>query len=196
MTLLAPLASLDQSSPVVDIARTIRIPVYQTLSYDLKNIITEMSAYEVAIDADTTVDTDANGTYDDDFSLSGTGVALSKTTLNFGSFSELGIHQMQLSVTDMYGNTSLVPLQVEVYAPVPQIQSISSSGILIGNTDPLTALEPIHVFRIRSGSPLQMLFPPPILTDAEGKFATGSVFTKSGVLLSFAGNSVQLQEKS
>lgn len=67
--MFAPRASSDRSPPVVDIDRSIRIPVYQKKEVQLKDIITEMSDYTVAIDADTTQDSDANGIYDDDFSL-------------------------------------------------------------------------------------------------------------------------------
>jgi hypothetical protein len=70
VTLIAPQASLDRSPPVVDIAGRERIPVYQTRSKPLSDIITEMSSYTLTIDPDTTIDSDGNGIFDDDFSSS------------------------------------------------------------------------------------------------------------------------------
>jgi hypothetical protein len=48
------------------------MPVYQTREIYLKDIINEMSDYEVSIDADITVDADANGIYDDDYNTTST----------------------------------------------------------------------------------------------------------------------------
>ena len=61
----------------------IRIPVYQTLSRSLADIITEMSSYTVTIDPDTTLDSDGNGIYDDDFISSGSGISVGSTSLIF-----------------------------------------------------------------------------------------------------------------
>ncbi len=60
VTLLAPLAALDNSAPVVDIASKIQIPVYGKMDFDLKDIISDMSPTHVSIDPDTTVDEDKN----------------------------------------------------------------------------------------------------------------------------------------
>lgn len=65
--LFAPRASSDISAPLVTLDSRIRIPVYQKKEIFLRDIITEMSDYTVHIDSDLTQDTDANGTYDDDF---------------------------------------------------------------------------------------------------------------------------------
>lgn len=135
---------------MVDIATTIRIPVYQSLEYDLKKIISDISPTTITVDPDTTIDSDKNGIYDDDFSVSGTGVVIHPSTLTFGPFTDLGNQMMQIKAEDAYGNITLSPIQIEVFAPVPQINSIDASGFLHGSTDPMTALEPIHFFRIRS----------------------------------------------
>lgn len=60
VTLLSPQAFLDKSAPVIDIPEKIRVPVYQQTSFDLKNFITDRSAYTVSIDPDITVDSDKN----------------------------------------------------------------------------------------------------------------------------------------
>lgn len=67
VTLFTPQASLDHGAPVVDISDTIRIPVYQTKSYALADIITEISPYTVTVDPDTTQDTNSDGIYDNDY---------------------------------------------------------------------------------------------------------------------------------
>ena len=54
----------------------------------------------------------------------------------FGPYDTLGIRRMTMKVVDTFGNTTTEPLDIEVYAPIPQIQSVSSTGLLRGNTDP------------------------------------------------------------
>ena len=54
----------------------------------------------------------------------------------FGPYDTLGIRRMTMKVVDTFGNTTIEPLDIEVYAPIPQIQSVSSTGLLRGNTDP------------------------------------------------------------
>lgn len=93
-------------------------------------MITETSSYSIEIDADITVDSDGNGIYDDDFASQGTGFLLSNSTLTFGPFDTLGSRFMNMRVTDLYGNSTLGILQLDVYAPIPQIRSVSSLGFL------------------------------------------------------------------
>ncbi len=89
-----------------------------------------MSRYQVTLDPDITTDENGNGVYDDDFSRSGSGFTLTDTNMRFGPFDEPGSRQMILRVQDEYGNTSLLPLTLEVYAPIPTIQSMSATGWL------------------------------------------------------------------
>ena len=103
-----------------------------------------------------------------------------------GPFDTLGTRNMVLRVQDMYGNTTLAPLSVEVYAPIPQIQGVSTTGMLSGRIGESLSAEPIHFFRIREGDALSMLFPEPTLTIADGGFLTGSVFRGSGALLTYS----------
>ncbi len=196
VTLMAPQLGLDGSAPVVDIPTKIRVPVYQSIEYDLKKIISDVSPTTVMIDPDTTIDSDNNGSYDDDFVSSGTGVRVNSNTLTFGPFDELGNFLMQLKVQDAYGNINLLPLQLEVFAPVPQITSITLSGSLLGNIDPVGSLEPIHFFRIRSGSPLTQLFSQSVLTKNDGTYETGSIFVGSGVGVTFSGATYRFSEAS
>lgn len=50
----------------------IRIPVYQSKSISLTDIVTEMSLYTTLVDPDTLLDTDLNDIADDDFVTSST----------------------------------------------------------------------------------------------------------------------------
>lgn len=111
---------------------------------------------------------------------------ISSGNIEFGPFDDLEIHMMQLKTEDAYGNQTFTPLEVDVFAPIPQIQNIDTNGILHGVIDPISALEPIHFFRIRSGSPLQQLFSSSTLTKNDGTFETGSVFVGTGVNLKSA----------
>lgn len=94
---------------------------------------------------------------------------------------------MNIEVTDFYGNTALVPLQIDVYSPVPQIQSVSKSGILTGALDAALSLEPIHFFRIREGEGLKKLLEEKTNTNTEGIFVTGSLFVGSGATFVYSG---------
>lgn len=66
MSLLTPQASSDTSEPDVDMRDAIRVPVYQTRDFLLRDFITETNAYTVLIDTDTTQDTNNDGIYDND----------------------------------------------------------------------------------------------------------------------------------
>ena len=68
VTLLSPQKSFDTSAPELNIPESIRLPVYQTLEYSLRDILSETNSYSLGIDEDMTTDTNGNGTYDDDFS--------------------------------------------------------------------------------------------------------------------------------
>ncbi len=37
---------------------------------------------------------------------------------------------MNLNAVDAYGNQNLVPLEVDVFAPIPQIKNIDTNGII------------------------------------------------------------------
>lgn len=77
-----------------------------------------------------TIDSDGNGGYADDFMTASTGITISNTSIAFGQYDDLGSRLMNLSVVDAFGNKSVSPLSVQVYAPVPKITSVSTGGIL------------------------------------------------------------------
>ncbi len=39
---------------------------------------------------------------------------------------------MSVRAVDQYGNTTIEPLSIEVYAPIPTISSVTSTGTLFG----------------------------------------------------------------
>lgn len=185
---MSPQESLDNSPPVVDLSEKMRLPVYQSKTIKLSDFITEMSTYTITIDSDITVDSNHDGIYDNDFATTGTGFTLSNNdTLILGSFDTLGSRFMNMQVVDLYGNTSLVPLQIDVYSPIPQIQSISQNGMLTGALDAPLSFEPIHFFRIRESEGLKKLFEEKTNTNIDGVFITGSLFVGSGATFVYSG---------
>lgn len=83
MTLLAPLASLDRSSPVINMPSNIRVPVYQSGSLQIADYISDMSPFSIMIDPDVTTDADENGIFDDDFTTDESGIMISDTEIRF-----------------------------------------------------------------------------------------------------------------
>jgi hypothetical protein len=127
VTLLAPQASLDRSPPVLELPSSIRIPVYQSQKYLLSDIVTDMSAYSFLIDPDITQDENANTFFEDDFTSTGIGMNIDNESVSFGPFDALGTRTMYIQIQDEYGNTTRESLDIEVYAPVPQIQTLSAT---------------------------------------------------------------------
>lgn len=101
---------------------------------------------------------------------------------------------MNMEVTDLYGNTTLVPLEIDVYAPIPQIQSVSSVGMLAGILDEPISFEPIHFFRIREGDGLRKLFEEKTDTKTDGSFTTGSLFIGNGATFTYSGGTITIDE--
>lgn len=56
-----------------------------------------------------------------------------------------------MKVVDDYGNETIEPVIIEVYAPIPTIDQADLTGSVIGSIDEAIALEPIHLFRVREG---------------------------------------------
>lgn len=179
ITLIAPQASLDHSPPFLDVPSEIRIPVYQTQTLNLRDIITEMSNYTLRVDPDTTIDSDSDGIFDNDFLTNGSGVSVGQEGLTIGPFDTLGLRTMNIRVQDQFGNTSTQEMRVVVYAPIPTITQASVHGTLSGELDEKIEREPIHVFRVREWNGISLIDPRAAITDTEGYFhnntLTGSV---------------------
>lgn len=101
---------------------------------------------------------------------------------------------MNMEVTDLYGNITLVPLEIDVYAPIPQIQSVSSVGMLAGILDEPISFEPVHFFRIREGDGLRKLFEEKTDTKIDGSFTTGSLFIGNGATFTYSGGTITIDE--
>lgn len=81
---------------------------------------------------------------------------------------------MMMKVKDDYGNTTLFPFVVEVYTPIPNLENVSSDGYLSGALNEPIATEPVDIFRIRTSEHPLLINSGALLTDNEGRFASGS----------------------
>lgn len=145
----------------------VRVPVYARESYQFSAIISELSKYSVTIDVDTSVDSDGNGIYDDDFVTESNSLKILPTEIEFGAFDVPGDRNMVLRVQDEQGNTSVIPLTVQVFTPIPTLENISADKTASGILDTIVENEPVDLFRIRSSYSPIMINSGSILTDSE-----------------------------
>ncbi len=176
VVLFSPQIASDTSAPVIDFPDTVRVPVYATGTFDLTDYISEMHSYTVSIDEDITLDENGNGISEDDFTTTGSKISLRNNILTIAPHTSLDTATALLRVTDENGNTSLKGLTIEIYAPVPQITSITGTGWIDGGLDEKIIQEPIHLFRVRPGTDIIKLNPNSLLTDVEGIFMSGTFF--------------------
>ena len=99
----------------------------------------------------------------------------------FGPFNTPENRQMMLRVRDEFGNTTYMPILVEVFTPIPTLENVSESGNVSGILDNPIENEPIEIFRIRSSEYPMMVNTGSILTDTEGKFSSGSYRTPENI---------------
>lgn len=123
-------------------------------------------------------------------------MSITDKNLTFGPYNELGEHSVTLNVQDEYGNATTVPIRIEVYAPIPQIQSVSATGMLYGSLVDGEKNEPIHFLRVRSGTPVSIISPEKTMSADNGSFATGSLFTGSGARFSYSGGTFVVNEQN
>lgn len=69
-----------------------------------------------------------------------------------------------------------MPLSVEAYALIPQIESVTSTGNILGRIPESIENTPIHFFRVRPGETPTIVTPKSAPTNTGGLFATGSFF--------------------
>lgn len=151
MILLSPQTTSDDGAPIIDLPSRIRLPIYSKKSYKISDILTDLSAASITIDSDLTTDTNGNGIFDDDFTTIGDGFVISNSDISFGSFNTPGKYNMVLRAVDEVGNTTIMPLSVDTYALIPQIQSVTNSGVILGNLSESLSGTPVHFFRVRPG---------------------------------------------
>jgi hypothetical protein len=176
VVLFAPQASSDDGAPVVDLPTRIRLPIYATKAYKISDILTDLSQATITIDSDLMVDSNNNGVSDDDFTIFGTGFQVSDQILTFGKFTTPGVYNMALRAIDDMGNIAIMPLVVEAYALIPQIQTVTKTGYLTGTINEGVSDTPVHFFRIRSGETPTLVSPLATFTSTIGQFSTGSFF--------------------
>ncbi len=195
--LLAPQASSDRSAPVVDFPDSMRIPVYSVKTMKLSDYITERSNYTVLVDPDITTDADWNGVMNDDFSSNGgNDVMISSWTLVVWLFDVVGNRTAQIQVIDEFNNITESTIDIEIYAPVPQISTSTQSGWILWKIDEPIASEPVDVFRVRSGTPITRITKTSLITGNEGLFRGGSYFTQTGgTVLNLWGSSLNISER-
>lgn len=194
VVLLSPQSASDKTAPVVAFpggGNKIRIPVYAAASYKFDDIITELSDYDVRVDADTSVDSDKNGIFDDDFVKSATGVNIASENITFGPYDTPGNKNMLLEVRDEYGNITRLPMTVEIYTPIPSIDSFSGK-ILSGSLSEPLSQEPIHIWRLRGSEYPTLVNTDPLWTDSVGKFGTGFLENPEQIIVTASGGNWQI----
>lgn len=161
--LIAPQNEADMNSPELNLPN-IRIPVYQKALIDLTNEIYEDSwiwnIKEVIIDFDLESDTDNdwNKKNDDDINIIWEykdQINILKSPwylkLDFEAFDKLIKKKIWITLIDSNGNAWYKEVLLEVYSPVPNINTYENWkvwGVLI--QEKLTE-EPINIFRFRWG---------------------------------------------
>lgn len=86
--------------------------------------------------------------------------------MTFGPYDTVGRRNMLMQVKDEYYNTKIVPLIVDVYSPIPSItQSTGALSILGKLPEPLIG-QPIHLFRVRTGTDILPLSESALLTQS------------------------------
>ena len=168
MVLFSPQASSDDGAPIVDLPTRIRLPIYSTKEFNISDILTDLSQAIITIDSDLTIDSDSNRITDDDFASSGTGFSISSQILSIGTFTAPGKYTMSLKAIDNMGNTTIMPLQIEAYAVIPQIQSVTPTGNLTGSIAEPIIGTPVHFFRVRPGESPALVDPLSTLTSPTG----------------------------
>jgi len=86
---------------------------------------------------------------------------------------------MSLQAIDEEDNTTVMPLTVEAYVLIPQIESVTATGVLLGAVSESVENTPVHFFRVRSGEGPLLLSSGATLTDSRGRFASASFFRSS-----------------
>ncbi|MBC7503535.1 VCBS repeat-containing protein [Candidatus Gracilibacteria bacterium] len=180
--LLSPQTTSDDGAPIIDLPSRIRLPIYSKKSYKISDILTDLSAASITIDSDLTTDTNGNGIFDDDFTTIGDGFVISNSDISFGSFNTPGKYNMVLRAVDEVGNTTIMPLSVDTYALIPQIQSVTNSGVILGNLSESLSGTPVHFFRVRPGEGPTLLTPTATSSDPTGGFSTPSFFTSPEII--------------
>ncbi len=154
--LLAPQVESDTFAPEINVAWSIRIPVYQKKEIDFTSYIYENSGFgfikDFGIDFD--LATDSNGdwilTNDKDTDKIQINFTPSKISVVFWEYDKLFTKNIWITVTDKNWNIWYKEVPFEVYAPNPEIESLNS-WIIKWSIDEKLEKEPVNIYRVRSG---------------------------------------------
>jgi hypothetical protein len=195
--LLSPQRAADKEGPLVNYGDVIRIPVYQTQKLNLVPYVVDISGVSnIWIDSDLTKDTDGDGdTKNDKDSLDPNtiyGIKKGNTLydLNIGPFDTLSMKKIRLFAEDSNKNISSRDITLTVYAPVPEIKTLSGSTVS-GMLNEVLENEPIDIFRLRNSNltRIQSTASGAFYTKTDGTF-TLSTNNTSGIVLTQSGQNI------
>lgn len=199
ITLLSPQLEADKESPLMNISKAFRAPVYQEKRVNLIDSVTDNGGIsEMFVDIDLSVDSDGDGKKDNDRDSNSPDSPIRK-----GSFLQEFIISPQTSLFektiklwayDQRGNVTSKETSFEIYAPIPTISS-SSGSVLYGQLDEAIDKEPVDILRYRNGGFNRI--GETMLTIPTGAFS-GAFSQDQGVRLSTAqsGSVVSINEKT
>lgn len=121
---------------------------------------------------------------------------MTATDIVFGPYDTLGKRTVNMRVIDEYGNETIESLEVEVYAPIPKIETATSTGNLFGLLDEEISAEPVHLFRVREGEGIALIDPNPFMTMNAGDFSGSNLNSGSGIKIDYLNGSAFLSDKT
>lgn len=170
--LLSPQLSSDSSAPIVSIDSVVRVPVYAETRYNFSDIITELSSYTVTVDEDISQDEDNNSIFDDDFVSKWKNISINNSEIIFWKYDSPGNKNIILKVRDENWNTTLVPIVVEVFTPIANLENATISGSLDWKLDTIVEWEPIDFFRVRNSELPIRISENPVISLSGGLFSS------------------------
>ncbi len=185
LAILTPQLAADETGPDMQrVPDTIRVPILSEQTVDLHPYITDaLPIKDIYIDGDPTVDTDGDMIPDDDrdsddiHSSYHIRRGASMYEYVFGAYQTTYTRTIRIRATDINNHSSYKDVSLTVYAPVPQVQSATATGITGSVGDTIGSI-PVDIFRIR-GSVVEPV------EHADG--STGSVLTDSGGVFTLSG---------
>lgn len=133
--LLAPQSESDIIAPQIGLGQSIRVPVYQSYDFDLTPYVYEdgglsgISDIRVDLDLEVDSDDDGNSRNDDDTENISIIQTPARIGITFGPYDELFTRQISLAIEDDNGNVARRNVTLEVYTPIPSIDTIENNTI-------------------------------------------------------------------
>jgi len=151
---LSPQKEADDVSPELNFFGKIRIPVYQKKTIDFTNNIYDNSwiSWISSINLDFNLDVDTDWDWNPKNDMDSEFVKINKTnssvTMEFWKFNDLIDKKIWLTLLDKNWNKSFKELDFEVYAPVPNIESVTNWVVSWYINEDISK-EPINIYRLR-----------------------------------------------